>query len=243
MWAHESFMSETEVKFFFPNWGIGDAIVCNGLFRSLAEQHERVCWVTPSPTMVMEVAEMFSDLANITLDYGGTYEETKAKADACGKSAVRLGFFSPSGLAWAKTFQPLGWDESFYEQAGVPFQYRWTKFKLPEKLLSFEPRHPSVIVHQILDRNLSIRDGMLPRTKDIVHITQRPSVWDWIPEICSASELHLVDSVYLNLAESLYTLGYLRNTRLVFHRYAKVNVHGAVPPSVPPVLKAPWEIL
>lgn len=65
------------------------------------------------------------------------------------------------------------------------------------------------------------------------------SFWDWLPDILKASELHFVDSSYLNLAESLWHWGLLEDKRLVFHRYAKVQRYG----SVPPVLRGPWEII
>lgn len=215
----------------FPNLEMGDNIVLNGLCRFLARREEHVKWVARR-TYAEDIARMFSDLPNVEVIDGYDYPE--ARAIPCDR-ALRLGFFGPEGVNW-RTVQ---WDEEFYRQAGVDFEERWAACNFPADMLPplGIPSSGCRLVHQVVERDFVLRPGLIPRGAR--YITKAGSFWDWLVPICCAAEFHCVDSSYLNLAESLYAAGYLRNTKLVFHAYSKIAKHG----SVPPVLRAPWEVL
>lgn len=218
----------------FPNMEMGDNIVCNGMCRFLAARNAHVNWVAKR-SYVDEIRIMFSDLKNVSVVDGYDYPEARRDLFPKADTSVRMGFFGPEGVNW----QTVAWDREFYAQAKVDFDNRWSSFRLPTSLIPQCPQSNFVLIHDIPERRYVIREGSLPKIPQL-RITRRASFWDWMPEIFAAAELHFVDSSYLNLAESLYAMGHLRNTRLVFHSYAKRNIHSF---AVPPILRAPWTVL
>lgn len=219
----------------FPNLEMGDNVVCNGMARALARCEENVFWIARA-RYFDDIKKMFSDMPNVTVVDGYDYPEARINFLREDIRATRLGYFSSEAVYW----RAVQWDQKFYEQAGVPFEERWKSFSLPSELLPKTVSYTEIaLIHEVPERGFLIDQAKLPKTLNFTRITKRPSFWDWLPDILSAAELHFVDSSYLNLAESLYAMGFLRNTKLVFHYYIKFKLHG----SVPPVLRAPWQIL
>lgn len=214
----------------FPNLEMGDNIVCNGMIRYLATQHEKLEVVTRR-TYHADISRMYSDLPNVTCIDGYDYPE--ARAALIQPDSILMGYFKDP--QW-KADQ---WDREFYEQAGVDFEIRWRGCKFPTVVPKefADSGKPWVLLHDVPHRGINIHPAY--HREGRIKMELRHSFWDWVPMMLRAQELHLVDSSYLNLAESLWSLGLLEGTRLVFHRYAKVQRYG----SVPPVLRGPWEII
>ncbi len=209
----------------FPTLDLGDNIVLNGLCRVLARR-DPVQWVAQT-AHYSDIRKMYSDFDRVTVIDGGDYAQARPTMKP---GDLGLGYFGAGGLGWT-TGQ---WDKTLYEQAGVDFEHRWKSCHLP--MVGPEPtKQDFSLIHEVPERDIMV-SRLIKGPK--IFITRRPSVWDWLPEILSASALHFVDSCFLNLAESLYQLGYLRQTRLVFHAYAKKKKFN----SVPPILRAPWDI-
>jgi hypothetical protein len=127
-----------------------------------------------------------------------------------------------------------------YRQAGMDYDLRWKNFMMPRKLWDKPTytRKPVALFHEDPKRAFFVRRNMLPANMEHARIDQRPSILDWLPDIYAARELHFIDSSFLNLAESLYAMGFLRDKALVFHKYAKVYPGKAKWPQ----LRAPWMI-
>jgi hypothetical protein len=140
--------------------------------------------------------------------------------------AIKLGY-------WGENFNKAVWDQDFYRQANVPFDARWGSFHSPNIPLTPRPKNNIFLVHEDPRRHYMVDPRRLP-VWTRVDITRRPSFWDWLPEILHARELHFIDSAFLNLADTLWALGLLNETRLVWHKYAR--------PTEPPTVRAPWEI-
>lgn len=227
-----------EPLYIFPNLEMGDNIVLNGLARHFAATEEKVVWVTKA-AYHEPIRRMFTDVGNLEVIDGYDYPEIRENLIPKAMRKVRMGFFGPEGTDW----HTVQWDKAFYDQAGVDFEVRWEKFLLSFDLYNcayeadkLQKRYP--LIHDIPERGLSIDPEKIPPGNSL-RILKSASFWDWLEPVCMAAELHFIDSAYLNLAESLYALGFLRDTKLVFHRYVKVAKHN----SVPPVLRAPWVIL
>src|SRR5580698_7433260 len=133
------------MKKLFVEWhkGLGDAIICNGLIRTLAESRDIVvpCYTHNLPS----VRHMFSDLDNVHVfempdDF---VDEFAFEGERC--DILRIGLKNP---AFGK-IEPF--DRCFYALAGVPFENRWTKFFVP---VSYSERVPPVTDPYIL-----IHDG------------------------------------------------------------------------------------
>lgn len=229
----------TEELLVFPNLEMGDNIVLNGMCRFLARQEKAIAWAARHDH-IAAITRMFSDLPNVRTVLVNEYNYAKeyAKLGEEWARQIRIGYFSEAGSTWNSATSGH-WDQKFYEEGRVDFDERWKSFSLPADLLRPQKRENFALIHQIPEREIVIQADLFPKNIPLVHIRWLPSFWDWMPSILSASELHFVDSSYLNLAESLYAIGLLRDTKLVFHSYAKLRIAR----EKYPVLRAPWEIL
>lgn len=212
----------------FGPLGFGHALVMNGLIRVLARQNERVKWLT-HVDYVRAVRETVSDLPNVQVLSARDQGEVLRWWNSQIPHALKIG----SGEST--------WDSDLYKQAGVTFEARWTECRFPAKLLKGcrEPKKTIALIHEDRDRKFFVKPQNLPKNLDWFHINKRRSILDWLPDIFAAQELHFIDSAFLNLAESLYAVGALPNTTLVFHRYAKAYPDNARWPE----LRAPWQII
>lgn len=212
----------------------GDAFVLNGLIRVLARKHERIVWLTGTNN-IRAVRETVADLSNVEVMASLSYEEVKRRWMPVWSPVLGLGYFDNKGVG----FDESKWDREQYRQAEVDFNCRWTEFRLPGKLLmSNTPRRDIVLIHEKPEHGWIVKPEMLPSGLEHVRITPRGSILDWLPEVFAARELHFIDSAFLNLAESLYAMGYLRDTALCFHKYAKQYPGKAKWPE----LRAPWRV-
>lgn len=221
-----------KTTFLFGHLEAGDALILNGLIRTLAPKYEKLVWFTHRKYLELG-RELMGDLPNVQVWSANNYEEVKKFWALRCRPAVRLGYFSERG------FDERIWDSEMYRQAGVKFDARWSACRIPEKRLDtpVSPMYAAVLAHEDASRGFVIGRALTPA--GTAFIVPRASILDWVPDMLAATELHLIDSAFLNLAESLYALGHLRTTRLVFHRYAK-RYRG---PAKWPQLRAPWEVL
>lgn len=207
--------------FIQPHLGLGDAIVCNGLVRVLARCYDELHWPALSSNLA-SLRAMWADLENLLV----VPVKDDAESSKHGKSftrglVLRLGVFSNEPLETC-------WDRQMYRQAGVPFEERWRSFKLPvgkwEKLCD-----PVAFLHDdpvrgfVIDRQQLPANACQPGRHDVI--------FEVLPWLQQAPEIHVIDSAFLCLADSVSTVG-----RLVFHRYAR-------PHGCPPTLAKSWEVL
>lgn len=211
----------------------GDALILNGMIRELAKKEPKIFWIT-STNYIRAVREMVADLPNVEVVASLGYDEVRTRWIPVWPRKLCLGYFNSSG------FDETKWDSEMYRQAGMDFDLRWSNFRIPQKLWdkASYTRKDVALFHEDPSRAFFIRRNMLPQDKEQVRIDKRPSILDWLPDIYAAKELHFIDSSFLNLAESLYAMGFLRDKSLVFHKYAKVYTGKAKWP----VLRAPWMI-
>lgn len=216
----------------FGHLEIGDALVINGIVRSLVEPGRALNLFT-GPRAFPAVEKMYSDLPWVQVWWLTQYDEFKHPrwSGLTGGETIQLGYFAKQG-----GFDVSKWDQEFYRQAEVPFDHKWSRFHLPPEILKPAGERQNVaLYHEDRSRGMGINPAFLPRNKSAVPIIRRSSFWDWLAEVQAASELHCIDSCFLNLADLLWAKGALRAERLVYHKYARK--------SPPPVLHAPWEII
>lgn len=216
-----------------PHLEFGDAIISNAICRALAAKHPSIVWLARIH-YIADVRRMFADLPNVQVLGAWDYDDARHRWLRAWPDALRLGFFGAN-------FNETQWDREFYRQAGLSFDLRWDGFRLPPDLFPEPASQKSVaLVHEDAARKFTIIPQLLPKGLDPVFITRRPSIWDWMPEILTAKELHFIDSSFLNLADSLYALGFLQKTRLVWHKYARPYARGK---AGPPTMRAPWIVM
>lgn len=217
----------------FVRWhlGLGDAIICNGLVRALVAtgNYETVSLCAKAHNLP-SVRAMFSDLPLVSVLLGDDVEQEKRDWSyrVSQQPVLRLGMF-------AEGFDRQRWAQSFYEQAGVPYEDRWARFKVGDWGEQREPQGPHelpwVALHEggsqggaIIDRN---RVSLLP----VEHVVPVGTLWQWGDVLRQALEVHAVDSSVACLVDHLPENG----QRLVLHKYARN--------SVPPDYRRKWEIL
>lgn len=203
----------------------------NGLVRTLAQRHPQLVWLV-NARYVPAVRQMMGDVPGLQITGTCGYPDVKDFWLPRWPDAIRLGFFRPED-----SFDQLHWDQEFYRHSDVPFDRRWTDFRFAEPLPP--PIFGDTLIHEDPSRDYFVKRELLPRRARVIRPGQYESILDWIPELLGAKELHFIDSAFLNLAESLFALGELRHTRLVFHRYAKKYPGEARWP----MLRAPWEVI
>lgn len=199
--------------------GLGDAILCNGLVRELCKQHKHItlpCW----PHNQASIEAMFSDLpvAVVPIKSGQENHLNPIDFDLI-EVELGLGHYGKGKLfrSWR-----AGWDRVFYEQAGIDHECRWSSFALPFEI----PLNPPKIdrfVHDDPGRGYTIKmHGVRP--------AKEASIFDQLPLLAGASEIHCISSCFAILAEHLELSG-----RLFLHHYARKEPL--------PTLRKSWAIL
>jgi hypothetical protein len=217
------------MKPLFLDWnlGLGDAIICNGLVRSLSAQdmgRRKIvlpCWERNLPT----VRHMFSDLANVFVVQAEGEKPNVASREYETRS---IGLNNPN---WGM-IQP--WDRAFYVFAGVPFDAKWDMFHVPESGTELSSRGGTILGHEDVSRGFAID---LKRATLITSWICDPSMLltDWRYVIRDAKEIHCIDSAPMHLAELLPTTG-----KLFYHKYARAaNSRNPVDAT----FRKPWVVL
>lgn len=214
-----------------PHLGLGDALICNAIFRAYAPRHAQVV-ILCKPNNLPSVAFMLRDLTNVEV-FGVKDDEEAASA----RDAARKAGFEVFGMGvWgSKPFDENKWDAEFYRQAGIPFQDRWNQFKVarqPSRELEV-PNEPFCLVHDDPSRKFGIDPARLPKLPIVrVDPARSGNLFDWWGHIEQATELHVINSSVAILADSLPLI---KAKRCVYHNYSR--------PTVPPKYQIKWEIL
>lgn len=182
--------------------GLGDHIICNGLVRWIASDGKDIvipCWSHNQES----VAFMFSDLPNVSTMsigkdcYTKSVEDIRYRAMAGDYRVLAIGSYAPS------TFNADRWDQSFYEQAGVPFEQRWAGFKLPPIVNppTFHGRY--TFVHEDAGRGIRIDRSRVAMRGDFeVQPEKTGHIFKWLPAMLGAQDCHLISSSLSALMDS-----------------------------------------
>lgn len=210
-----------------PHQGLGDHILCNGLYRVFSARNKKV-FITVISKYYAELSNMLSDCENVTLIRIPNYKSWKTTrilqllARIIGISVVGLG-------SYGSEFFPKGvrFDNNFYNQAGVNFKERWESFHVPRnhkkerELLDFLGCEKSkyIFLHEDISRNFIINRNLLPQDLRIV-VPLSPNcnfnLVDYRLVLEQAVEIHVIESSFAAFIESITT-----NNPLIAHRYAR----------------------
>lgn len=213
----------------YHHLGLGDHIICNGLVRHFAEQ--RQVWLLCKIRYYQSVIEMYRDLVmERRIMINSVADDNEARRlfiEATHVTCMQLGGGGPGG------FNSKIFDQEFYRQAGVPFEYRWSKFHVPEPLKPHKAEpEPYVFMHD--DRERGMRIAYAYPKQDIP--TCRPyhagPITHWLPVLRNALEIHCIPSSFLCLVDSLEDN---KAQKLVCHAYARTGCDV-------PTLRREWEV-
>ncbi len=222
-------------KVTYLNWhlGLGDAFICNGLVHALHARGEKLI-LPAKPHNVNSVEDMFRGMPNVmVMPVTNEISDWKQVVKACKELGLDyLGL----GTKTMIRYPGRPWDLEFYDQARVPIRDRWDRFLVPFDWQTDIITGPYAFVHDDPSRGFVIKeiDSELPvRTPGAPH----EPIGIAARIMANATEIHCIDSSFLNLAEGMHAQGWLRAKRFVWHKYARP---GGCPPQA---LRAPWEII
>ena len=216
--------------------GLGDNLICNGLFREFALKYENVIIPTYN-YYVPTIKEMFGDVPGIkVLPVGNIYHvRFRQLLRGLSKTGIydilRLG---GSNSNWRGDERgSTRFDEMFYRQAGLDFSTRWTSFVSPkpvesgQKIMQDLGLSPGeyIFLHEDVSRDFKVNRRYLNRdypifTPDLVKGTV--SFFDYYWLIRNAAEIHCIESSFSAFIESVDT-GW--GIKKFAHRYARSDVN------------------
>jgi hypothetical protein len=178
----------------YHHLGLGDHIICNGLIRYISKTYS-VALVVKHKNLT-NVARMFRDCkimyAPIINDNDNIY----------GKGNLGWCFGGDTSI---------NFDESFYKQAGVPFEHRWKSFYIQrdyakEKAVSSYLKLPKkfCLVHN--QASAGKVDINVKTDLPIIYMNKTPveeTMFDWMGVIEQAAEIHCINSSFIHLVDSM----------------------------------------
>lgn len=176
---------------------MGDHILCNGLYRALAERHGKlsVCCIFQN---FANVSLMLADDRRITVEpFPDETAIHKAFDAANGETVIKVGSHGP------QPFDRWTFDREFYRQANVPFEFRWSKCLLPLLPQIAPPQGPYVFVHDRPEMGSKIN---LVGQRIVRPVPNQP-IFSHRSLIYHAKELHCVSSAFATFADSLQLKG------------------------------------
>lgn len=213
----------------YHHLGLGDHFICNGLVRELIKDQDEPYLFTKHHNLET-VSQMYGD-TNLKL-IGVNDDQDVANRVKLGDIGVQIGFHNLT--------QHDAFDKQFYRLAGVPFEKRWNSFRInrnkkKENSLIYGLNLPEkfALVHEDKSRGYSIDKVKINLPIVKLRPIQGFTIIDWLGVVDLADEVHVIDSSFMFLLDSVET-----NIPLYIHRYSRQNPDWQLP-----TLKKNWLIL
>jgi hypothetical protein len=221
------------MKYIYNHLGLGDHIICNGLYRELTNISESYTLFVKHHN-IQTVSFMIRDLKNIIIKGVNDDNEvlTYLRANNVNKDDVIIIGFCNLPLPGAKDF-----DDSFYIQHSVSFEKRWSSFRCDRDLNSeknlfdkFKVKEGEyVFIHDDSSRGYEIDESYiinkdLPIVRPIKGLTDNS--FDYCYLMQHSKESHFIDSSFRLIFDSIQ----LRNSDIYFHLNLKNKVNRGYKP-------------
>ena len=205
-----------EAVYIVGHQGLGDHLVCNGLYREYASTHT-LCILGVTKRYEATVLRMVSDLSNVRLAvypdkyfYAYSVAHSKLLKEKAGFAVLQLGYF---GIDFF-TDPNLRLDANFYFQANLDLSLRWNNFKYErdinkeQELFDFFDCSSSkyIFLHEDKTRNYQIMRDRLPSDVRIIepNIELRNfNFFDYRMIIENSFEIHCIESSFSAFIEML----------------------------------------
>lgn len=186
--------------------GLGDHIICNGMVYGIIEKYDvEQLYLMVRSNNLPTVNNMYEDcdiVIPVSLPYENYHQEQKFIAEY----RTDIPHLDIMYTGDPKTY----FDLEFYTMAGVDFQDRWDKFKMPKDNTASIELYKQIIkdteyclIHcegseGKYDLNI---DTNLPKVYIDPKLSR--SALDWADIIKNAKEIHCIDSAIIHLVDSL----------------------------------------
>ena len=224
--------------YIYPHLHLGDNIVCNGLIRNLIKDYDQINLFIKQ-SKAPSVMWMYRDLKNIK--YLMVQKEPQAEEWIKLNNPQKL-----LKIGYEFRDNNINFDQAFYKQYNIDFEKRWTDFYLDrdmEREKSFFKRFnvkegEYIFFHEDNGNNYKgkfiINRKLVPQNVPTIYAKENytNNIFDYCYIIEHAKEIHVVESSFLFLADTLNI-----TDKLYSHRYAR-----RYPPDEKPTLKNKWTI-
>jgi len=224
--------------YIYHHLGLGDHIMLNGFVRHFCELYDKV-WLFAKPTNYKNVKQMYNDLSNlsvIALDDGGVRDHMRIFSK---NNYLVVGHTSDFFKRIDDPTNGKYFDQLFYEDHNIPFEYKWNKFYLERNIekekevyyniLGLNDDSKYIFVHESIDR--LINKQIPPNIKIIRPDNKEIKLFDYLYTIEKSQQIHVMNSSFMNLIDCIQ----LRDYELYYHEYSRPNINT--------VLKLPWIII
>ncbi|MBT8525899.1 hypothetical protein G6724_08070 [Polynucleobacter paneuropaeus] len=217
------------------HFGLGDNLICLGLMRAIAENNPGIRYhLACLPQYFHSIAWMLESSKNIFPTVVTSGREARQLANFLNATYQTIGIHNID----IKRF-----DESFYEEYGIPFDYRWTKSAVPAGPRSeelFNKLNPDNKAYMLVCRTesgnntypLKIDNPSNLKVIGICPATQ--NIYDWTKLVEHAAEIHSIDTSFLHFVESVL---YEKLHGELYYHLAKKKLKSAF------TRKLPWQLV
>ena len=216
------------------HFGLGDNLICLGLIRALAEKNPEIRYhLACLPQYYHSIAWMLQDTKNIFPTVVTSGREARQLATFLNASYQTIGIDNID----IKRF-----DESFYAEYDVPFEYRWSKAAVPPGPQSealYERLNPQNESFMLVCRTesgnntypLKIENPSKLKVIEIYPATH--NIFDWTKLVENASEIHSIDTSFLHFVENVL---YGKSGGRLYYHLAKKKLKSAFTRKLPWIL-------
>lgn len=214
--------------FILGHQGLGDHILCSGLYNNKACSVNRV-YIFVKSNYAKTVRRLIADERKVTIlriprkRFWIYLKAWKKILKVFRQDTLLLGFFGENYLDGEVRF-----DQSFYLQANVDFSHRWSSFTARgsagvdlKHILGIRDEE-YIFLHEDRSRGYIIDRKKLPKNIRIIEPLPPSKRWDffdYIEVIRDATQIHVIESSFAALVESLGN----NHVPKFAHRYARPN--------------------
>jgi hypothetical protein len=194
----------TDEIILYHHLGLGDHFVCNGLVNYLSEKNEYKIHLICKQQYFRTISSLYSDNKRIIvhpiscIDHNCSNESNTVNefSKEMNIPIIKVGFDS---------CDPYNWDRSFYKQLDIPFDVRYSYFRLPslvENMLPV-PNEDYILIHD----STRIKKYDLNIESNYHHMYVVDGLTDnmlcYLNAIYGAKEIHCVNSSFFHLVDSI----------------------------------------
>jgi hypothetical protein len=205
------------VKTVFCSGSLGDTLVISGAILLLARRYGKLRYAV-LPAYERSVRDLFIFYPEIEVLTVKVEEVPAIVAETAAEDLILLN--TPGAHLLPPRFEEESWATWMYRQAGISFEERWKSCPVRSAAWAVEqvPWPPGVgFLHDDPERGFRIEKfPKYPVVFQRVKKGEAASILSYAEAIEDAPEVHLIDSAFVHLTESLRPRG-----RLFLHRYAR----------------------
>ncbi len=208
--------------------GLGDNIICNGIVNYLSKEKKIHCYLPVKNHYLDMLSFLYLGNKNVSLfavNNESREQDIESYASKNNLEILRVGF---------EKIKKNNFNTYFYKQLGLPYEYTYKHFNLPEDIKKSE----KLKIHLFDYFEIKSKDYILVHDEssyenyklnieskeDIIYINKESDLFSNIflykDLIRNASEIHCINGSFLHLVERVET-----NAKLYYHHKRKNNMY------------------